>query len=140
MTKGNEFDTASSSFFSAKDYVGELVLFSPTQYIEEMKTSFSTAEKPYCDAIMTDVVVITANGEEFEDALIFQSALIGSLKRKIGRKLLGRLGRGEAKKGQSAPYLLEAPSDDDIKLATEFLAGRMVKDATPSKTDDPWAS
>ena len=75
--------------------------------------------------------------------MIFQGSLIGQLKRKIqgGRKLLGVIAKGEAKKGQNAPYILAAPTDEQKQAARDFLAGRVVADATKSapESDDPFA-
>lgn len=136
MSQRDEFDTA-GSYVAIKDLLGELVLFTPTEYIEEVKTDYGVK-----DAVMSDLVVLSRGCEEFRDSMIFQGSLIGALKRKIGtgRKLLGRIGKGEAKKGQSAPFILEAPSAEDQQIARDYLAGRVVEDATPSKADDPWAS
>jgi hypothetical protein len=74
--------------------------------------------------------------------MIFQGSLIGALKRKIptGRSLLGVIAKGEAKKGQNAPYILSAPTDEQKQMARDFLAGRKVEAAVPSaEDDDPFA-
>lgn len=140
MATRDEFDTA-GAYVAVKDLLGELVLFTPTEYVEEQPTDFGTK-----DAVITDVVVLTAEGgpAEYSDVMIFQGALIGQLKRKIpaGRKLLGRIAKGEAKKGQNAPYILEAPSDADKQIARNYLAGVKIEDAAPeagaAKGDDPF--
>lgn len=137
MTK-DEFDNA-GSYVSIKDLLGDLVLFTPTEYLEEVNTSFGTK-----DAVMTDVVVLTAEGGpvEHDDVMILQGSLIGQLKRKIpgGRKLLGVIDKGEAKKGQNAPYILTAPTDEQKQMARDFLAGRVVAAATaPAEAEDPFA-
>lgn len=134
----DEFDSA-GSYVAIKELVGELVLFTPTEYVEEVKTDFGTK-----DAVTTDMVVLTATGGPagYEDQMIFQGSLIGQLKRKIpgNRKLLGVIAVGEAKKGQNAPYILTAPTDEQKQLARDFLAGRVVQAATESETaDDPFA-
>lgn len=133
----DEFDSA-APYVAIKDLVGELVLFTPTEYVEKVKTDFG--EK---DAVLTNLVVLTAEGgpSEYEDQMIYQGSLIGALKRKIpgNRKLLGVLAIGEAKKGQNAPYILTAPDDAQKQMARDFLAGRTIEAATESEPHDPFA-
>lgn len=148
----DEFDSA-SAYVAIKDLLDELVLFSPSEYVEEVSTDFGTK-----DAVLTDLVVLTQGGTEYTDAMIFQGSLIGQLKRRVpqlnpvtgqitreGRKLLGRIGKGEAKKGQNPPYILLDPSEDDKQMARDYLAGRTIEDASPNMTkaaateDDPFA-
>jgi hypothetical protein len=138
MSQRDEFDSA-GAYVAVKDLLGELVLFSPTEHVEEVQTDFGTK-----DAVLTDLVVITAEGgpAEYTDVMIFQGSLIGQLKRKIAgqKKLLGRIDKGEAKKGQNAPYILTAPSDEDKQLARDYLAGRVISAAAPlTKAEDPFA-
>lgn len=138
MTQRDEFDTA-GAYVAVKDLLGELVLFTPSEYVEEVKTDFGDK-----DAVVTDLVVLTAEGgpAEYQDVMIFQGSLIGQLKRKIagGRKLLGVIARGEAKKGQNAPYILSAPTDEQKQAARDYIAGRTVEAATASEPqDDPFA-
>lgn len=159
MSNRDEFDAA-SAYVAVKDLLGELVLFTPTEHVEEVPTDFGTK-----DAILTDLVVLTAadGPTEYTDALIFQGSLIGSLKRKLpvysepvaasqfgpaqpaqlvkeGRKLLGVIAKGEAKKGQNAPYILVAPDDAQKQMARDYLAGRTVEQAADdTPKDDPFA-
>lgn len=136
MAKTDEFDTA-GAYVAVKDLLGDLVLFSPTEYVEEVKTDFGDK-----DAVITDLVVLTQEGTpEYQDVMIFQGSLIGQLKRKItgGRKLLGVIAKGEAKKGQNAPYILAAPTDEQKQAARDYLAGRTVEQATAPEQDDPFA-
>lgn len=138
MANTDEFDSA-GSYVAVKELLGELVLFTPTEYVEEVKTDFGDK-----DAVLTDLVVLTAEGgpAEYTDCMIFQGSLIGALKRKIpaGRKLLGRIAKGEAKKGQNAPYILNAPDDADKQMARDFLAGRVIQAATSANgAEDPFA-
>lgn len=134
MAKTDEFDSA-GAYVAIKDLLGELVLFTPTEYIEEVKTDFGDK-----DAVMANLVVLTAEGgpAEYDDQMIFQGSLIGKLKRKIpsGRKLLGVLAKGEAKKGQNAPYDLTPPTDEQKQMARDYLAGRDVAAATESTPAD----
>lgn len=138
MAKTDEFDSA-GSYIAIKDLLGELVLFTPTEHVEEVTTDFGTK-----DAVLANLVVLTAEGgpAEYDDQMIFQGSLIGQLKRKIpgGRKLLGVIAKGEAKKGQNAPYILAAPTDEQKQVARDFLAGRVIQAATePTPDEDPFA-
>lgn len=136
MARNDEFDTA-GSYVAIKDLLGELVLFTPTEHVDAVQTDFGTK-----DAVVTDIVVLSQDGTpEYQDVMVFQGSLIGQLKRKIpqGRKLLGVIAKGEAKKGQNAPYILTAPTDEQAQTAREYLAGVTVKAAAPAKQDDPFA-
>ncbi len=138
MTQRDEFDTPGDDIKVA-DYEGHLILFTPIEYIKVVPTIHGDK-----DVVDTDMVVLTADGgpEEFQGVRVFQSALVGSLKRKIdgGRKLLGVLGKGEAKRGQSAPYVLHGPTDEQKQIARDYLAGRTVAAALPAKDPhDPFA-
>lgn len=135
MAHNDEFDKA-GSYVAIKDLLGELVLFTPTEHVEEVKTDFGDK-----DAVITDLVVLSQDGTpEYSDVMVFQGSLIGQLKRKIptGRKLLGRIAKGEAKKGQNAPYILAAPSEADEQAARDYLAGRTVQAAAPVEPEDPF--
>lgn len=135
MSQRDEFDTA-GSYVAVKDLLGELVLFTPSEYVEEVKTDFG--EK---DAVITDLVVLSGEEiPEYQDVMIFQGSLIGQLKRKIQgeRKLLGVIAKGEAKKGQNAPFILAAPDEDQKQMARDYLAGRTVAAATAPADDDPF--
>jgi hypothetical protein len=129
----DEFDTA-GSYVAIKELLGELVLFTPTEYVEEVPTDFGTK-----DAVLANLVVLSQGAAEYDDQMIFQGSLIGQLKRKIpgGRKLLGVIAKGEAKKGQNAPYILTAPTDDQKQMARDYLAGRVIEAAT--EAEDPFA-
>lgn len=147
MSQRDEFDTP-GAYVAVKDLLGELVLFTPTEYVEEVTTDFGTK-----DAVTTDLVVLTAEGgpAEYQDVMIFQGSLIGTLKRKCptytngiltreGRKVLGVIAQGDAKKGQNAPYILAAPDDAQKQIARDYLAGRAVDAATAATpADDPFA-
>ena len=139
MAQRDEFDTP-GAYVAVKDLLDQLVLFTPTEYVEEVTTDFGTK-----DAVTTDLVVLSGPeaGTEYTDVMIFQGSLIGTLKRKIpgGRKVLGVIAKGEAKKGQNAPYILQAPDDDQKQVARDYLAGRTIADATEPEADggDPFA-
>ncbi len=140
MSQRDEFDTA-GTFVAMKDLLGELILFTPTEYVAEVVTIFSDKDNPK-DAVITDLVVLSQEGTpEHLDVMILQGKLIGALKRKIpgNRKLLGVLSKGEPKKGMEAAYVLDAPDEAQQQMARDYLAGRTVAAATESADDDPFA-
>lgn len=114
-----------SAFSDGKitEYEGELLLVKPTEVIEEMDTQIGRAE----NVVRADVSILTGDeaGETKEDMLIFQLALKRSLLKVLDGNnpyLLGRLGKGKAKAGKSAPYIFETPDEEDVALARKFLA------------------
>ena len=44
------------------------------------------------------------------------------LRPRIGQKVLGRLGQGQAKPGQDAPWVLAEATESDVDVALAFLA------------------
>ena len=113
---------ASASGVKITEFEGRLLLITPTSYEEGIDTAYG--EK---DAVKANLVVIDednpANSEQHEGILMFQGRLIGQTKPFVGKGLvLGRLGKGEAKKGQSAPWMLLDPSDDEKKIGRAYLA------------------
>lgn len=139
----DEFDTA-GEYFNVGENEGALVLFTPIEHVENIVTTF----KPEgTDAVLTNVVVLHKDGavceDEYDDQLIFQGALIAALKKRLksessidrdpvtgvvtesetihSKRVLGRIGKGDAKKGQQAPYILLAVTDEDKALARAYI-------------------
>lgn len=122
------------------DYNGQLLLVKPTGQEEGVNTSFGAA-----DAIRADVVVLDGPdaGTDYSDILIFQRVLQGQLRPQIGKGLvLGRLGQGEAKAGQSKPWKLLDFTDEDAKVAQAYLDANpgFEKHAAPSAASTPAAA
>lgn len=120
MTSTDEFSgPASAVGINWADLKGTLLLFTVKAVETDVQTSFGMA-----NPVRADVVVLDGPdaGEAFDDTLVFPKALIGQLKSKVGGKVLGRLGQGAAKPGQSPPWLLSDATDEDKKVAREWLA------------------
>lgn len=117
----SEFVSASppSGGITWADHQGHLLIVEPISFETGIQTSFGVA-----DAVKADVYVLTGpdTAEEFKEALVFPKLLASQLKNQIGNKVVGRLGQGTAKPGQSAPWLLEEASGEDIEKAKSFLA------------------
>lgn len=106
---------ASTNGIDWKAALGHLLLVSPLSVEEKVNTSLG--EK---DAIRADVVDLDTN-DTYTDVLVFPRVLQGQLRPKIGGKVLGRLGQGTAKPGQSAPWVLQDFTPDDAKKASAYI-------------------
>ncbi len=118
--------------WTPKDSANHLLVIEPETLETGIVTSFG--EK---DAIRGTVHDIDA-GETYTDTLIFPRVLIGSLKSKLGEKVLARLSTGVAKPGQAAPWVLEDASGDSaaVAAAEKYLASRSAEDYTaPAGTE-----
>lgn len=99
---------------------GTLLLIKPLATEENISTAFGEA-----NAVRANVVALDgpSKGEEFNDTLIFPKGLQAQVKGNCGtgRFNLGRLGKGNAKPGQSAPWLLGDPTDADKDVARAWV-------------------
>ena len=130
-----EFTAPSTGGGSLKpaDVEGHLLVVEPQEYVASIATSFG--EK---DAVRVNVHDISAQ-ESHENVLLFGTALIGSLKGQIGKRVLGVMGKGTAKAGQSAPWVLVDASGnpDAVKAATAYLTGQVAATiAAPAAAQD----
>lgn len=112
---------SSSSGVKITDFDGQLLLITPTGHETDIPTAYGPA-----DAVTATIAVLdgAGAGDEHAGVRIFQKALQGQLRPKVGtgRMVLGRLGRGIAKPGQSAPWLLADPTEADKQTARDYLA------------------
>lgn len=108
------------------DHKGKLLVIEPLSVESGIQTAFGTA-----DAVKANVYVLTGPGEseDFPDCLVFPKLLASQLRSQIGNKVVGRLSQGQAKSGQSAPWLLDAAGPEDIEKAKAYLAAKSVTSA-----------
>lgn len=113
---------AAASGISWEDLNGSLLLIQPLSVEDSVQTTFG--EKT---AIRADISVLDGDqkGEEYKDTLVFPLVLQGQLRGRLGQKVLGRLGQGEAKAGQKPPWILTEATEDDIKVGTAHLSGQL---------------
>lgn len=118
---------ASATGIQWADHKGRLLLVEPRSFETGIMTSLG--EK---DAVRGDVTIVDGpdGPEEYRDTLIFPRALIAQTRSLIGEPVLGRLGQGQAKPGQNAPWRIEDPTDDDIKIGVAYLEGRQAAKVT----------
>ena len=102
-----------------QEFNGALLLIEPQEEQKGIQTKFGTA-----DAVRAHVSVVDGPkaGETYLDTLIFPKLLAQQTRSRIGEKLLGRLGQGVAKNGQSPPWLLNEATPQDIELGKQWMA------------------
>lgn len=126
--------------WSPSDSIDHLVVIEVLGQEQNVDTDYGLK-----DPIRANVHDITA-GATYDDTLIFQKVLIGSLKQRVGQKVLGRIYLGEPRKGQKPPYLIEDKSGDAAAAAqaTAYLdaykAGQFTAPAAPAADGWPTAS
>lgn len=85
------------------------------------------------DAIRCDVAVLDGDskGEEYNETLLFPKVLQSQLRAHVGGKIIGRLGQGTAKPGQSPPWVLAEPTENDVNAGKAYLAGALSAAGQP---------
>jgi integral membrane sensor domain MASE1 len=120
---------ASGSGASVKpaDVEGHLLVVEPLEYVANMTTAFGES-----DAVRINLHDVSAQ-ESYESVLWFSSALVGSLKGSIGKRILAVMGKGQAKPGQSAPWVLvDATSNEQaVAAATAYINGQTAATMAP---------
>lgn len=101
------------------EYMGALLIVKPLSIETGIQTVHGAAS-----AIRASVSVLDGpnGGKRMEDVLVFPRMLQAQLKTRIGQMVLGRLGQGQAKPGQTAPWVLNAATPDDEQTAQRFLS------------------
>lgn len=135
MSFEDEFDDpGSGSLFVNADNEGKLLLVYPHEFQSEFTTQAGTGP-----AVFGRIVVLDGPEApvEYDNAIMFGKVLTGQLRSNAGtgRANLGRLGKGEKKPGQSAPWVLAKANEDDKNLARKYVNGaqatRAAADAPP---------
>jgi hypothetical protein len=122
----NEFAAPGSSVaFSYEEALGDLLVIDVKEFEESIPTSLG--DKP---AIRADILDVDNPDLSAEDALIFPRVLVGSLRSRIGQKVLGVLAQGVAKPGQNAPWIIEDASTDTKAVARAKTAMKKAPVAT----------
>jgi len=115
------------------DVEGHLLVVEPIEYIASMATSLGDS-----DAVRINVHDINAQAT-YESVLWFSGGLVGSLKGLIGQKVLGTMGKGTAKPGMSAPWILQDATHNDkaVAAATAYLTGQVAAQLTEPAAPAP---
>lgn len=111
------------------DHKGALLLIEVLGIEHAMKTRFGES-----DAVSVNITVLDGPGKDahYDTALVFPKLLQSQLKGQVGAKVLGRLGQGAAKSGQSAPWLLEEASAADTSLAEQWVRNNQPATQAPA--------
>ena len=104
--------------WTAAEHSGNLLLFFPTEVRRGIKTTIGES-----DAVSCSRVVNLDTGRVLHNTLIFGTALVPN----IGGGapdgvVLGRLGQGEGKPGQSKPWILLPHDENELFRAQDWLA------------------
>jgi hypothetical protein len=116
-------EPASASGIDYQELNGHLLIVDVSEVIPEITTSFGVN-----DAVRATIVDLDDNNNTYTDTLIFPKVLKAQLRPNVGRKVLGRLGQGQAKPSQSPPWTLQTATDADKKLAGDYLATQLTAD------------
>lgn len=106
------------------DLLGHLLLITPLELKESIVTAFGETS-----AIAVDLVDLDTD-ETFNDVLFFGRGLIANLKKNIGAQVLGRMGQGVAKPGQSPAWILNAVTDADTAKAVAYVTAQATGNIT----------
>lgn len=118
MTQDPFAKPASAVGIKWADLQGALLILDVKSVEEGIMTTFGES-----DAVRADVHVVDGAqaGTTYPDALVFPKGLASQLRPNVGQKVLGRLGQGQAKPGQSPPWLLAEATDADKQAGMAFL-------------------
>lgn len=114
--------SAPSGGIDFKDFNGALLLIEVLG-VEDHVPTVHTKPGEKSPAVRANVVVLDGArvGEKFDDTLIFPKVLQSQTKTHVGEKVLGRLGQGVAKPGQSAPWQLAEATAPDVAVAEAWV-------------------
>jgi hypothetical protein len=115
------------------DLEGALIRVDVVEALTGVTTSFGVSDPIRCNVAALDGAL---KAQTWDDTLVFPKVLASQLRGSVGKVVLGRLGRGTAKPGQSAPWLLSAPTGEDIAVAQKYDA--YVASKTPVDTSAPF--
>jgi hypothetical protein len=111
MTEQFAAPGAAGDGFSVADANGHLVVIE----VHSLETGVVTSLGER-DAISATVHDVDAE-HTYEDCLIFPKVMIGSLKSRVGQRVLGTIGQGVAKPGQNPPWIIQDASGDQTQAA-----------------------
>lgn len=132
--------STSTGLVNIQDYLGELLLVTPHSKISK-KTKFKPNGQ---DTVVADFVVLTGpdTGLEHEQVNIFNTPLVATLERRIGRErsmLLARLAQADNPTNPDKPmWVFSAPSDEDKAIARKYLTELAERTKRGDTEDDPF--
>jgi hypothetical protein len=105
--------------FKPAEHKGALLLITNIRQEMDVVTEFGTANPIACNIAVLDG---EHKADTYTDTFLFGVALINKLKAfaDTDKKVLARLGQGDAKPGRSAPWILEPGTDADKETARKY--------------------
>jgi hypothetical protein len=98
---------------------GALLLFTvSSDQPDQINTSFGPSTPARADVAVLDGA---HKGETYSDTLVFPKVLSSSLRPHAGKLVIGRLGQGVAKPGQSPPWTLTPATDAEKETGRKYL-------------------
>lgn len=119
--------------------LGSLLVLEVKETIEHVNT-VHTLPGEKTPAVRADVHVLDGSqqGLTREDALVFPRVLQGQLRGNVGKKVLGRLRKGQPTPGRSAPWELAPATQDDMQAAQRWAASRSMTSAAAPGAQAPF--
>lgn len=96
---------------------GHLLIVFPLGYVPHIQTKFTVPGKK-SDAVCCDIIDLDDKddsgqpGKVYRQSNLMQGQLIATLRPWIGKKVLGRMGKGVSKNGMNAPWVITDMLDD----------------------------
>jgi len=129
----------SGEFARPENLNGHLVIVFPVGYHDYLPTKFTQPGKR-SDALCCDIVDLDDKDENghpgklFRASNLMQSKLIVGLRPFIGKKVLGRIGRGVSTNGMNPPWVITDMSNDPVAIER----AKAWKTANPNFATSPF--
>lgn len=124
----NPFDSpATASGIDLHSLKGALLIVTVHSHELGIKTAYGESDAIRCDV---DVVDGDSAGTTFDNTLLFPKVLQSQLRPKVGGKVIGRLGQGQQKPGQSPPWMLIEATPADVEAGKAYLNRTALTSAT----------
>ncbi|GAA4908313.1 hypothetical protein GCM10023405_32390 [Streptomonospora salina] len=120
-----------STGVKAADLQGRLLLIRPLSHEPDVLTMYGSKEAVRCTIAELDGPDAETT---HEDVMVFGRGLVGQLRAALDggvAMVLGRMGQGQAKPGQNAPWRLLDPTEQDSATARAYLARRPNQQQAP---------
>jgi hypothetical protein len=126
---------ASNAQLAPSDVLNHLLLIKPLSVEANVPTAYGES-----DAVRCDVADLTT-GMLHENVLWFPRVLVSSLQTRLGQMVLAAMGQGQAKPGQSAPWILIDAAQDPgaVNTAQAWLAQNPTFDPSRPNVASPAA-
>lgn len=110
--------SSASGGLKLADLEGSLIIMRPTGEPESMQTAYGEGTYTPAEVLVVKGAPEYADGT-WHDLWVFPKAVQGQLRAaaKAGQPIVGEVGKGAAKPGQSAPWLLLDTDEDGLNAA-----------------------